>query len=179
MLIGRFTGLRAIEEKDLDQLLLWRNNSYLRKFFREFRELSTTTQKNWYSEKIIRGNDNIMFSIINLENNSLIGACGLCYVNWKNRNADFSLYIGCENFYIDCKFAFDAGETLLKYAFEELNLHRIYAEVFDFDEQKRELLQKLHFTYEGTSRDNEWSGGAWHNSEFYSILTYEYSGNKR
>jgi hypothetical protein len=99
----------------------------------------------------------------------------LAYIDWKNRNADFSLYIGIDELYIDCKYAIDAGKIILAYGFNELNLHRIYAEVFDFDAPKRELLQTLHFVHEGTCRDKHWGEGRWHASEYYSILASEYS----
>lgn len=179
MLTGEYVGLMAIEEKDLDQLLEWRNNPNLRKYFREYRELSDANQKLWYSEKITKDPNTIMFSIVDLENNRLLGACGLCYIDWKNRNADFSLYIGIDELYIDCKYAFDAGKAILEYGFNELNIHRIYAEVFDFDTPKRELLQTLHFVYEGTNRDKHWCEGRWHASEYYSILASEYTEKRQ
>lgn len=179
MLTGKCVGLRAIEDKDLDQLLGWRNNPNLRKYFREYRELSDANQKLWYSDKIIKDPNTSMFSIIELNNNQLIGACGLCYIDWKNRNADFSLYIGKDQIYIDCRYAFDAGKILIAFGFNELNLHRIYAEVFDFDIPKRELLEKLQFVYEGTHRDKQWCEGSWHSSEYYGLLATEYAKKRK
>lgn len=178
MLTGKYVGLRAIEEKDLNQLLQWRNNPNLRKYFREYRELSDANQKLWYSDKIVKDPSTLMFSIIDIENDRLIGACGLCYIDWKNRNADFSLYIGIDQLYIDNKFAFDAGKVLLAFGFNDINLHRIHAEVFDFDKQKRELLLTLQFIFEGTNRDKQWCEGGWHASEYYSILATEYRGKR-
>ena len=177
MISGKYTGLRAIEEDDLPQLLLWRNNPKLRKYFREFKELSVANQKQWYSERVIKDPNTHMFSIVNLADNHLIGACGLCYIDWKNRNADFSLYIGKDGQYIDAKFSADAGKILLSFGFRELNLHRIYAEIFEFDNAKRRLLKKLKFIYEGTHRDTVWCNGKWYASEYYSILATEYGGS--
>ena len=31
----------------------------------------------------------------------LLGACGLCYIDFINRSADFSIYIGADDLYID------------------------------------------------------------------------------
>ena len=50
MLTGEITGLRAIEESDLEQLLAWRNDPRMRRFFREYRELNMTQQKSWFDE---------------------------------------------------------------------------------------------------------------------------------
>ena len=111
MLTGECVGLRAIEESDLDQLLRWRNNPRLRKYFREYRELSDANQKLWYSDKIVKDPNTLMFSIVDPGHDRLLGACGLCYIDWKNRNADFSLYIGADEVYIDQKYALDAGKV--------------------------------------------------------------------
>ena len=35
--------------------------------------------------------------IMDLVDNKVLGACGLCYIDWINRNADFSIYIGDKN----------------------------------------------------------------------------------
>ena len=45
MLLGEYTGLRAIEEDDLEQLLVWRNDPAMRRYFREYRELSMANQR--------------------------------------------------------------------------------------------------------------------------------------
>lgn len=174
MLSGDIVGLRAIEVEDLPQLLKWRNNPSLRKFFREYRELNSTLQAEWYQNKVLNSPNDIMFSIINLANNRLLGACGLCYIDWINRNADLSLYIGENELYVDKKYANDAAKILLEFGYRELGLHKIYSEIFDFDEEKRDLLLMLNFSFEGRQCDKYWIGGVWHASENYSLLDYEF-----
>ena len=76
-----------------------------------------------------------------------MGACGLCYIDWINRNADFSIYIGKDDLYIDEKYAIDAAQLMMKYGFEELNLHRLWAEIYNFDELKKIMFDKLGFVW--------------------------------
>jgi hypothetical protein len=116
-----------------------------------------------------------MFSIINLENDELLGACGLCYINWLNRNGDLSIYIGKDNMYIDDKYAYDAARVLIKYGFEELNLHRIFGEIYDIDEPKKKFFAILGFTFEQIQRETHWTEGKWVNSLFYSLLSHEWN----
>ena len=40
--------LRPIEISDLPQVQDWRNSEYLRRFFREYRELSAKQIEDWY-----------------------------------------------------------------------------------------------------------------------------------
>ena len=170
MIFGKYVGLRAIEKADLPLLLAWRNRPGMRRYFREYRELNLMNQEYWFENIVQKDKSTVMFAITDLKSGALLGACGLCYINWVNRNADFSIYIGDSDAYVDKKFAPDAGATLLKYGFDELNLHRIYVEVFDFDKPKVGLMKKLGFRLEGTHRETHWSEGRWNNSLIYGKL---------
>ena len=118
MLVGSYVGLRAIEKADLSQLLTWRNLPDYRQFFREYRELSMENQLVWFQDIVLKSSHTCMFSIVEREFGSLIGACGLCYIDWVNRNADFSIYIGENECYIDEKYAVDAARLMMHYAKE-------------------------------------------------------------
>jgi RimJ/RimL family protein N-acetyltransferase len=97
-----------------------------------------------------------------------------CYINWIDRNADFSIYIGADDLYVDTVFAPDAARTLIRYAFRELGLHRLWAEIYDFDEPKKQLFDRLGFSLDGRHRQTHWAEGGWHDSLFYSLLDVEY-----
>lgn len=171
MLKGDVVGLRAIERNDLDQLLAWRNRPEYRRYFREHRELNRDQQQRWY-EAVVNGDPATrMFSVVELGNDRLLGACGLCYINWVDRNADFSLYIGADDLYIDERFAPDAAQVLIRYAFDELNLHRLWSEIYDFDRAKQGLFDRLGFSLDGRHRQSHWGEGHWHDSLFYSLLS--------
>ena len=81
-----------------------------------------------------------------------------------------SIYIGKNALYIDNYYAADTVTILLEYAFNQLNLHRIYVEVFDFDSKKQKLLEEFGFTREGIFRENHWYNGRWNDSINYSLL---------
>ena len=174
MLKGKFTGLRAIERADLPLLMEYRNKPEYRRYFREYRELSMENQKFWFEEIVMKDPKTIMFSIVELETNRLLGACGLCYIDWINKNADFSIYIGADELYIDEKYAPDAGNIMASYAFDELGLHRLWAEIYDFDNLKNNFFEKMGFILEGRHRETHWSEGNWHDSLYYSLIDNEF-----
>ena len=175
MLTGKVIGLRAIEREDLAQLLVWRNRPEFRRYFREIRELGKESQNSWYEKVVIKDHKTHMFAITELEKSELLGACGLCYIDWINRNADFSIYIGANNLYIDDVFAVDAARILIKYGFEELGLHRVWAEIYNFDENKKRFFDTLGFKLDGIHRETHWAEGIWHDSLFYSLLAKDLS----
>lgn len=170
MLKGKHVGLRAIERSDLPQLLEFRNRPHFRRFFREYRELSSVNQDLWFEKSVINDPSVCMFAIEELSTGRLLGACGLCYIHFFNRTADFSIYIGADDLYIDQKYAPDAARLLIEYGFGELNLHRIWSEIYDIDEPKVQFFKQLGFSLDGRHRQTHWTEGRWVDSLFWSLL---------
>jgi len=175
MILGDKVVLRAIEPEDLDILMVWRNQPEFRKYFREYREINFEMQKKWFETIVLGDRNTLMFSIVLQETGELIGCCGLCYINWIHRYAELSIYIGYRNAYIDDNgYAEEACKLLFQYAFGELNLHKVWAEIYDFDEKKIELFRKLGMTTDGKLRDNYYYNGAWYDSLVFSVLKSEF-----
>jgi len=173
MLQGKIVSLRAIEISDLEQLRIWRNNEVFRKYFREYREISQEAQLSWYQDIVAPQKEVLMFAIIDNDSKNLLGACGLCYIDWLRRSADLSIYIGHDGLYLDDKFSINSAQILIKYAFEELGLHRIWAEVYSHDIKKQNFFNTLGFNLDGRFRESHWSEGKWIDSLFYSLLAHE------
>ncbi len=170
MIQGQLTALRAIEEADLPQLLAWRNQPELRRYFREYRELNSTQQRQWFDAKVNGDPGTRMFAITAQGSGRLLGACGLCYIDWVNRTADLSIYLGADGLYIDSQLAPDAAITMTRYAFDELGLNRLWSEIYAFDTVKAEFFQQLGFALDGRHRKTHWAEGAWHDSLYFSLL---------
>jgi RimJ/RimL family protein N-acetyltransferase len=174
MIKGKLVGLRALEREDLPLLRDWRNIVSFRRNFREFRELNMANQENWFASLNTNSN-NFMFMIQRLEDNKPLGACGLLYVNWIIRSADFSFYIGHEEKYIDeSGYAEEAAGLLMSYGFKNLNLHKIWMELYEFDHQKLDFFrEKFGFHTDGMLRDNCFEDGKYWNSYIISLLHTE------
>ena len=170
MISGKYVALRAIEKEDLSQLMVWRNEPALRKFFRETDEINSVNQEKWFNSINAKDSKHKMFAIVKLDSNELMGACGLCYIDWVNRSADFSIYLGYDNIYIDDIYAIEAAKLMKRYGFEILNLHRLWAEIYSIDEAKKRFFDILNFKLDGEFRETYWYENRWHNSLFYSLL---------
>ena len=171
MIKGELVGLRSVEQVDLVQLKEWRNNPDFRMNFREHRELNDLNQSNWY-DSINKNQNDYMFSIVRLEDNKLIGACGLLYINWINRSADFSFYLGLDNFYIDnFGYSKESIMLLIDYGFNYLNLNKIWMELYEFDSKKIEIFQnQFNFKIDGKLRQNCFHNGNYYDSYIISLL---------
>ena len=62
MLTGKKSCLSAVNQDSLSQLREWRNDPDMRKYFREYREISDTMQNNWYN-KITSDPNQVNFEI--------------------------------------------------------------------------------------------------------------------
>lgn len=175
ILRGEFVTLRDIENRDLEPLRKWRNRPKYRQYFREYRDISHDMQMTWY-ENVVLADDRVrMFAITETGSGRLLGACGLCYIHPREKSADFSLYIGADDLYIDDKFAPESGRLLIEYGFAQLDLHRIWAEIYDVDMAKRELLPKLGFVLDGVHREAHcMEDGSWTHCRFYGLLKSEW-----
>lgn len=175
MLSGKIVGLDAVEKGDLAQLLAWRNHPEFRKHFREYRELGLGNQEKWYEQKVLNDPTTIMFAIRRLTDHTLLGCCGLVYVNWVHRHADLSLYIGWDNAYIDEEgYAKESCRLLFDYGFNELNLNKIWTEIYEFDVKKKKLYDAFGFRQDGLLRQNYFHDGQWWNSRILSLLAGDY-----
>ncbi|MBI2627903.1 MAG: GNAT family N-acetyltransferase [Candidatus Niyogibacteria bacterium] len=176
MIKSKLVGLRAVEREDLSMLKDWRNIPKFRKNFREFRELNLDNQKKWFENIVVGSQNDFMFIIERLKDKLSVGVCGLVYINWISRSADLSFYIGLNEEYIDTKgYALEAAKLLLDYGFNNLNLHKIWMELYEFDKKKIDFFtKKLNFKKDGELRDNCFKEGKYWNSHIYSLLNKEY-----
>lgn len=178
MLIGEVVGLRAVEKEDLELLKNWRNNPIFRKNFREHRELNQLNQEKWFEKTVVNPND-FMFVIVDLVSKEAIGAAGLLYTNWITRSADFSFYIGLDDLYIDEKFAPDAIKLLLNYGFNNLNLNKVWMELYEFDLKKLKIFKEIFkFQTDGKLRENAFENGKYWDSYIISLLKSDFTKMK-
>jgi len=66
---------------------------------------------------------------------------------------------------------------VIRIAFEDLQAHRLFLDVYDDNARARHLYESLGF-YEGTMRDAACREGAWHDLHLMSMLEHEYRARK-
>lgn len=165
--------LRAIEEGDLLQLMQWRNHPNIRKYLRHKRELTIVDQAKWF-ESLSGDMTRRMYAICN-EKGNLLGCCGLTEIDWMNRSAEVSLYVGNINegeppIYIDETIAPDVLGQLMEIARKEMNIHRLWVEVYSYDTQKQKLCNSLSYDLEGTLHHTHFWNGDYQDSLIYSYI---------
>ena len=178
MISGKTIYLTPVSKDSLEKLRKWRNSPEVRKYFREHRGINEDMQLRWYENKVLSNPDQYDFEIrigsAESSRGTLIGHCGLNYVDWINRRAEFTIYIGHKS-YKGRGHGKDALSTLLKYGFMTLNLNKIQCEVFTNNKGAIKLYKKLGFVEEGIMREHQYDDGEYIDSMFMSILKSEWS----
>jgi ribosomal-protein-alanine N-acetyltransferase len=71
-------------------------------------------------------------------------------------------------------YATDACRTMMRFAFEQLRLHRVSAAIGPDNAASIAVVRKLGFSHEGRLRDHVHTNGAWRDSELFSLLVDEW-----
>lgn len=130
MLTGEKVILRPIMMEDWEETVKWRNDLFIKSSTMSHPfPVTAELEKEWYENNLkSKGTSYIPFTVISREDGKVAGYFSLNNINWISRNGFVSGAIG-EPENMGKGMGREAVELLLKYAFETLNLHKIYAYV--------------------------------------------------
>jgi RimJ/RimL family protein N-acetyltransferase len=176
MILGNRIRLRAIEEKDIDRFIIWLNDPEVRKGLAIFLPLSRYEEEKWFESTMKKpACEHPMVIEINNGGSWLpVGDCGFFAIDWRNRNAEFGIFIG-EKEYWNQGYGSEAVQLLLKHGFDTLNLHRIYLRVFEDNKRAIRAYEKSGFIHEGRLRSAEFRDGKYIDMLFMSVLREEWN----
>jgi RimJ/RimL family protein N-acetyltransferase len=103
----------------------------------------------------------------------LVGIIELDGVLWPHGVCGISIAIGDSGDWGQ-GYGYEAARLALAFAFHELNLHRVTATVFSYNERSRALFEKLGFQHEGTFREFLERDGERHDMLLYGLLRPEW-----
>jgi RimJ/RimL family protein N-acetyltransferase len=124
-----------------------------------------------YTEGVWRDQQGARFGIFLRDGEQLCGGIGL-HSNRDHNHAELGYWIGVP--YWGRGYCTEAAREVLKFGFEVLNLHRIYASHFVTNPTSGRVLQKLGMKHEGTLRGHILKWGEYMDLEMYGMLASEY-----
>ncbi|MDF2698636.1 MAG: GCN5-related N-acetyltransferase [Haloplasmataceae bacterium] len=118
-----------------------------------------------------------VFSIINNENNKMIGTIGLHRYDVKNNTVEIGYVLNPA--YWGNGIMLEACIAIIKWCFESLNIYRLEVGHYEFNYQSRRVIEKSGFKLEGVSRQKiVLVNGERCDLYNYAILKYEYFNNE-
>ena len=163
--------LKQIRKSDLKLLIQWRNSKNIFPYNTQYFLLNSKTQTEWFNS-LQNDSSRKMFMI--LHKNMKIGICGLIDMDHKNKNANIAIIIGKTQLHAKGLGTITLS-NLLNYGFKKLHLHRIGAEVIEYNKNSIYFFKKSKFKIEAIHRDVIWRNNRWWNMYSMSILKHNFN----
>ncbi|MDB5336428.1 MAG: acetyltransferase family protein [Planctomycetaceae bacterium] len=167
--------LRELEHGDLAQLNSWRNDPEVVDWLgNNFLFISRDVDDEWFRSYLANRDRALRLTIIVTKTGEYIGNVNLTSIHPINRSAEFSILIG-ERRYWSQGIGRQASEFMLRHAFNDLNLNRVYLSVLSHHERAIRLYYHLGFAVEGNLREAIFKHGLFFDLQMMSILKSEFA----
>ena len=168
--------LRPLEERDAPLMLEWMHDVEIQKSFKKKMIDATMNDalafiRSARPSAFIEDGMNLHFAIANCDD-EYCGTISLKNVNNESKNAEYAIVIRKKA--QGKGIAFQSTGLILRKAFFEYDLHRVYLNVYSNNERAIRLYEKSGFIYEGEFRDHFFINGHYVSLLWYGMLKQEY-----
>ncbi len=174
MLTGKLVRLRKPEPGDLDRVVRWMNDAEVTHFIAARYPYSALQEAQWIERMSTQPpSEGVLLAIERLDDGRHIGNLGLARVEWEDRRASVGIAIGEK----DCwghGYGTDAMQTLLRFAFDAMNLHRVTLDVHASNARAIASYEKTGFIREGALRQAHYQQGRYEDLVAMGILADEF-----
>jgi len=170
ILQNQYIKLRALESEDLEFLFSTENNT-------DFWEVSSTLtpfSKDVLRQYIANAHQDIFEAkqlrlvVVSTSNKQILGLIDLFDFNPQHLRAGIGILILKK--FQNKGYATEALKLFINYAFTQLNLHQLYANIPTSNTNSIDLFKKLSFQLTGTKKDWIRSGGIYKDVHLYQLL---------
>ena len=132
--------LRAMDETDAEDVIRWRSEPSVYRFFKSPHKISAEEHSSWFKTIYLKDIDRFEWICFERQSKRKIGVFGI------RRSAD-SVEI---SYLLDVEFqhkgyAVETIEALIKFVKNELNIRRIIAEIHEYNKASIRLVEKMGF----------------------------------
>lgn len=163
--------LRKLNYNDIDGILSWMHDSSINCFFsNNFKDFKEEDVKN-FIDNCYNDVENVHYACVD-ENDNYLGTVSLKNIDKKNKNAEYAISF--------CKSAQGTGsakfatQEILRIAFKELTLEKVYLNVLSDNMRANCFYRKLGFTFEGEFKKHICINGILKDLNWYGMLKDEY-----
>lgn len=162
--------LTQLSEKELsDNYVSWLNDKEVCKFNSHGEVKYTKEAAIDFIHTLKQDKSKEVYAVYLKENKMHIGNISLQNIDLKNNNAEVAYLFG-EKKYWGQGYAFEASKLIIKRAFKDLNLHRIYFGTHIENIAMQKLGEKLGFKKEGLKKDAQFKYGKYNDIVIYAII---------
>ena len=169
---GKLVRLRAYEKSDADALFRWFSDEDVTRWLGPPNFPSRAHQER-FIESTSASSDEAKYFAIETLDGKLIGDCGLRFIDWKSRKAEFFITIGEKEFW-GKGFGSDALRIIIRLAFDKMNLNRLWLSVLVDNPRAVRCYEKCGFVREGLLRQESYVDGKYRDVLMMALLREDY-----
>ncbi|HXH23422.1 MAG TPA: GNAT family protein [Dehalococcoidia bacterium] len=175
MLEGKLVRLRPMEPDEVDNYYRWLNDSEVKQYLNMRYFFSRASEAEWLRSRTNQplSYNNLQFAVDVLKDGRHIGSIGLHEAHAEDRKATVGIAIGDRTAW-DQGYGTDAMITLLRFAFDEMNLHRVMLTVDERNLRAVASYKKCGFLEEGRLRDDRYARGKYWATLVMGVLEDEF-----
>lgn len=179
MIEGNIINLRAQDVADVDRILSWVNDKEVTRHLN-----ARYVYPRLYEEQWIAGRASAPLSFTNVhfaietKDGTHIGGISFHSVSPEDRNAHLGMMIGDKQYW-SRGYGTDALMTLLRFAFDEMNLHRVDLSVDASNSRAIACYRKCGFVEEGRMRDARYGRGEYEDQLVMGVLREEFEAVRK
>ena len=158
----------------------WRNDPEIRDNILGYRFPITEAMEAEWIDAVLkdRSRTRIVLAIEDKIDSALVGFVYLNNIDWFARSAEFGILIG-ERSRHGKGLAREALGLVVGYAFETLNLHKLYLRVVAFNKRALALYRAFGFVKEGVQRQHAFLRGRYYDVVLMGLLRREFEKDVR
>ena len=177
LLSGPRVRLCRLERADAAAVASWyADPEFMRLFGAEVAFPKSEAQIGAEIDAASRSTKCYLFGVRTVEDDRLIGRAAVEDVLWQHGVAWLS--IALDHPYWGQGYGSEALDLLLRFAFTEMNLHRLQLTVFDYNERARVLYKRFGFRREGVFRQFLLRDGKRHDMLLMGLLAREWQAEQ-
>lgn len=165
--------IRELKLKDSKFMLEWMHDKNVIEFFSQDFLNKTFIDVKKFIKKSQMDKKNINYAIVD-ENDEYLGTASLKNIDLKNKNAEYAISIRTKAMGKDVSKT--ATNLVLKCAFKEMHLHKIYLCVAEDNKRAIKFYEKYGFKYEGIFTEHIYRNEKYINMLWFSILEDNFNG---
>lgn len=156
MITGTQVTLRPLDRRHLELTRAWANDPELSRIMDRALPVSEIEHEHW-SAALGTQHDRVYFAVETNDDARHVGNVWLWQIDCRHRKAEVRVVIGAP---VDTGrgLGVEAISLVSAYAFERLNLHKVYAYVVAINPRAQRAFEKAGFAVEGVLQRDRWIG---------------------
>ncbi len=139
--------LRPIEESDIPHFQKWMNDPEVTQYLRTIMPVTLADERAWFERVSKSTSDKLTLALVDIATEQLIGTMGLHNIDYISGTATTGSAIGDKKFW-GKGYGTEAKMLLLEFAFNELNLRKVYSDVVAYNKRSLAYANKCGYVEE-------------------------------